>query len=172
VTTPFFRINNQIQAKEVRLLREDGTQIGVVPLSEALAMAQAEGKDAVEIASAAVPPVVKIIDYQKLKYQIAKKEQASKASAKKVDLKEIRLTPFMAQNDFEVKLNRGREFLEQGHKVRINVKFVGRQLTHKEFGDQMMQRATTALSDISVVEQPGKWVGRQYQATLSAVKKK
>ncbi len=171
MNTPFFRINYQIQSKEVRLLRADGTQIGVVTREDALAQAHAAATDLVEIAPNAKPPVAKLIDYKKFKYQLAKKEQAAKASAKKVDLKEIRLTPFMAENDFQVKLNRGREFLGEGHKVRLNVRFVGRQLGHKEFGDQMMQKAFAALADIASVDQHPKWVGRQYLATLTPSKK-
>ncbi|MBI2008564.1 translation initiation factor IF-3 [Candidatus Amesbacteria bacterium] len=170
--SPQYRINNQISANPVRLLREDGTQIGVVSKEDALSQATKAGVDAVEIAPQATPPVVKLIDYKKLLYQLAKKERQDKTSQKKVDLKEIRLTPFMAQNDFSVKIDRGREFLTDRHKLRICVKFVGRQLTHKEFGPQMMDRATTALADLATVDQPGKWVGRQYLATLTPTKKK
>jgi len=172
LSTAQFRINHQIQAKEVRLLREDGTQIGVVPLSEALSKSQEAKVDAVEIAPQAVPPVVKLIDYKKLLYQLAKKEQAAKAAQKKVDLKEIRLTPFMAENDFSTRLNRGREFLEDGNKLRVTVRFVGRQLTHREVGPQIMDKATVALADIASVDQTGKWFGKQYQATLTPIKKK
>jgi translation initiation factor IF-3 len=172
VSIQTFRINHQIHAKEVRLLREDGTQIGVVPLSEALSQAAAARVDAVEIAPNAVPPVVKLIDYKKLLYQIAKKERKDRAAAKKVDLKEIRLTPFMAENDFQTKINRAKEFFSDGHKVRITVKFVGRQLSRKEFGPQMMSRSVTALADIATMDQDAKWVGRQYLATLTPVKKR
>lgn len=171
MTAPHFRINHQIQADLVRLLREDGTQIGVVPLSDALSQARQSDLDAVEIAPMAQPPVVKLIDYKKFLYQLAKKEQAAKASAKKVDLKEIRLTPFMAENDFSVRLNRGREFLGDGHKLRVTVRFVGRQLSHKEFGDIIMNKAITVLADIAAIDQSAKWVGRQYQATFTPIKK-
>lgn len=171
MSTPHFRINNAITAKEVRLLREDGTQVGVVSKEEALSQSKALGTDLVEIAPMAVPPVVKLIDYKKLLYQLAKKERESKASQKKVDLKEIRLTPFMGENDFQVKINRGLDFLSEGHKLRICVKFVGRQLGHKEFGDIMMQKAANALIDHAAVDQPGKWVGKQYIATFTPIKK-
>lgn len=171
MSTTSYRINNQISAPEVRLLREDNTQIGVVSRDEALSQARTQGVDAVEIAPLAVPPVVKLIDYKKFLYQLAKKEQASKASQKKVDLKEIRLTPFMAENDFQIKINRGKEFLGDGHKLRITIKFVGRQLGHKEFGDQVMQKAYAALSEVAQVDQPAKWMGKQYIATLSPLKK-
>ncbi|KKU03189.1 MAG: Translation initiation factor IF-3 [Candidatus Amesbacteria bacterium GW2011_GWB1_47_26] len=170
MSTTHYRTNAQIQAKEVRLLREDGTQVGVVAREEALSQAKTAGVDAVEIAPLAVPPVVKLIDYKKFQYQLSKKERAAKSTQKKVDLKEIRLTPFMAENDFSVKINRGREFLTDGHKLRVAVKFVGRQLGHKEFGDKIMQRAFQLLSDISAVDQQPKWFGRQYIATLSPIK--
>ena len=168
---PSYRINQFIKSQEVRLLREDGTQFGLVSKDQALAEAAKLHVDAVEIAPLATPPVVKLIDYKKFLYQLAKKEQAAKASAKKVDLKEIRLTPFMAQNDFSIKIGRAQGFLTDGHKVRITVKFVGRQLTHKEFGPQMLDRAVTALEKLAVIDQPGKWVGRQFIATLTPTKK-
>lgn len=172
MSTPYYRINTQIRANEVRLLREDGTQVGVVPLSEALLQAKAAGIDAVEIAPTAVPPVVKLVDYKKFLYQLAKKERAAKSGIKKVDLKEIRLTPFMADNDFQTRIKRGVEFLSAGHKLRVTVKFVGRQLSHKEFGDQMFQKAVLAFADLATVDQAPKWIGKQYMGTLSPVKKK
>jgi translation initiation factor IF-3 len=171
VSNEYYRINHQISSKEVRLLREDGTQIGIVTRDEALSQAKAANVDAVEIAPMAKPPVVKLIDYKKFKYQLAKKERESKASQKKVELKEVRLTPFMGENDFQTRIARGREFLTDGNKVRINVRFVGRQLSKKEFGDQVMNKAFAALSDISTVDQPGKWLGKQYMATLTPFKK-
>ncbi len=170
MSTPKYRVNQQIQAKEVRLLREDGTQVGVVSIDEALAQAREAGVDAVEVAPMAVPPVVKLIDYKKFQYQLSKKEQAAKKSQKNVDIKEVRLTPFMAENDFSVKMNRGREFLGEGHKLRIAIKFVGRQLGHKEFGDQVMQKAFESLFDIAGVDQQPKWMGKQYIATLTPIK--
>ena len=152
-------------------MREDGTQIGIVSLTEALSQAQAAQVDAVEIASQAAPPVVKLINYKKFLYQLSKREQAAKAAQKKVDLKEIRLTPFMAENDFATRLNKGRGFLEDGHKLRVTVRFVGRQLTHREFGPQIMDKATAALAGLATIDQPAKWFGKQYQATLTPVKK-
>jgi len=172
VSNPSFRINRQISASEIRLLREDGTQIGVLPLSEALSQAQKEKLDLVEIAPMAKPPVVKMIDYKKFLYQLAKKEREAKSTAKKVDLKEIRLTPFMAENDFLTRIDRAKEFFGEGHKVKITVKFVGRQLTHKEFGDQMMTRVYTALTEVAAVDQPARWMGKLYQATLTPLRKK
>lgn len=165
------RINQQIQSKEVRLLREDGSQIGVVSLTAALSQARADGVDAVEIAPGANPPVVKLIDYKKYLYQLAKKEQAAKTAQKKVELKEIRLTPFMAENDFQTKISRGRQFLSDGNKLRVAVKFVGRQLTHKEFGQQLLDKVMSHLSEFAAIDQPGKWLGKQFTATLTPIKK-
>lgn len=172
MNAPSFRTNRQIKASQVRLLREDGTQIGVVSLDDALSQALTAKVDAVEIAPMANPPVVKLIDFKKFLYQLSKKEQAAKASSKNVDIKEIRLTPFMAENDFQVKINRGRGFLSDGHKLRVTVKFVGRQLGHKEFGDIIMNKTFAALAEISNIDQPAKWFGKQYQATLTPNKKK
>lgn len=155
----------------MRLLRDDGTQIGVVAREDALSQSQSSGLDLVEIAPHATPPVVKLIDYKKFLYQEAKKEQAAKSAAKKVDLKEVRLTPFMAQNDFDVKVRHGQEFLTDGNKLRVTVKFVGRQLTHREFGAQVMGRVQQALADYATVDQAAKWVGKQYIATFTPVKK-
>lgn len=165
------RINQQIQSQQVRLLREDGTQVGVVSKEEALTEANAAGVDAVEVAPMANPPVVKLIDYKKYLYQQSKKEQAAKSSQKKVDLKEIRLTPFMADNDFQTRLSRGREFLTDGHKLRVTVKFVGRQLTHKEFAQQVLDKVMASYAGAAAIDQPGKWFGKQYTATLTPVKK-
>ncbi len=171
MSTPGYRINQQIQSQQLRLLRDDGTQIGVVTREVALSQAQAAHVDLVEIAPHAAPPVAKLIDYKKFMYQLAKKEQAAKSAAKKVDLKEVRLTPFMAQNDFNNRVRHGREFLEAGHKVRVTVKFVGRQLTHREFGEQVMTRVTQSLADVAAIDQSGRWVGKQYLATYTPVKK-
>jgi translation initiation factor IF-3 len=172
VSSPYLRINQQIQSQQVRLLREDGTQVGVVSKEEALSEAKLAGVDAVEIAPMAAPPVVKLIDYKKYLYQLAKKEQVAKSSQKKVDLKEVRLTPFMADNDFQTRLNRGREFLSEGHKLRVTVKFVGRQLTHKEFAQQVLDKVITSYVEIAAIDQPGKWFGKQYTATLTPIKTK
>ena len=109
--------------------------------------------------------------HKKFKYQLAKKEQQARAATKKVDLKEIRLTPFMAENDFSVKVNRGLEFLASGHKLRVAVKFVGRQLGHKEFAGTMMVRISEKLNGLASIDQPAKWVGRQYIAVFSPTKK-
>lgn len=171
MSTTFYKTNQQITAKEVRLLSSDGTQIGIVPIKEALSKAISENVDLVEIAPLAKPPVVKLIDYKKFIYQLNKKERAAKSAQKKVDLKEIRLTPFMADNDYQTRIDRATEFLSEGHKLRVTVKFVGRQLSRREFGPKLMEKTTNILSDIAQLDQPGKWLGKQYMATFTPVKK-
>lgn len=171
MSTQHFRINSQIQASQVRLLAMEGTQIGVVTRDEALSKARELGVDAVEIAPLAVPPVVKLINYKKFLYQLAKKEQVAKSSQKKVDLKEVRLTPFMAENDFNTKFDRTKGFLEEGHKVRLVVRYTGRQMDQKQFASSVMNKMVAKVSDISIIDQGSKWVGKQFIATISPVKK-
>lgn len=155
----------------MRLLREDGTQVGIVPLSEALSQAQTAEVDLVEIAPQAMPPVAKMIDYKKLLYQLAKKDRESQKNQKKIELKEVRLTPYIAQNDFDTRMKRAREWLSDGNKVRLTVKFVGRQLGHREFGQQLIARSLQALEDVAAIDQEPKWVGRQFMGTITPVKK-
>ena len=162
MSTVFYRINNQIQAKELRVLREDGTMLGVLSKEDALVEAKKLNIDLVEVAPQAMPPVAKLIEYTKFKYQLARKERQAKSTQKRTDLKEVRLTPFMASGDFETRMNRAKEFLGNGDKVRITVKFVGRQLTHKEFAETVWQRAVSSLSTVAKIDQLPKWVGKQY----------
>ena len=138
--------------------------------AKALATAQSEGLDLVVVSEKAKPPVAKIIDFQKFKYQQSKKERAGSTKQKAADTKEVRLTPFMAANDFANRLERAREFLTDGYRVKIVVKFHGRQITRKEFGVGQMDRAIEALSDISQVDQPAKWQGKIYFAQLKPIK--
>lgn len=153
--TKFYRLNYQIQAPKIRLLDETGKQIGVVDKMEALKRAQAEQKDLVEIAASAKPPVVKLIDFKKFKYLEAKKERESRKSIKHVGLKEIRLSPFMGDHDLTTRVNQGAEFLKSGNQLKISLAFRGREITHKEFGMAMMQKALNKLSEVAkVVRQP------------------
>ena len=166
-----YRINHQIGAKQVRLLNEDGTQVGVVSIEEARKKAAELATDLVEIAPQAQPPVVKLIDFKKFKYQQAKKEAAEKKKQKGGELKEIIFTPFMAENDFQYRLKRIEEFLSENNKVRLVVMFKRIQLQHKEFGYDIMNKITSALSHISTVDQPPKLIGRKISMTLTPTKK-
>lgn len=133
---------------------------------DALAAASEAGLDLVVVSEKAKPPVAKILDFQKYKYQQSKKERAGAAKQKASDTKEVRLTPFMAANDFEHRLGQAHEFLSDGYRVKIVVKFHGRQITRKEFGVNQMDKAIERLSDISKVDQPAKWQGKLYIVQL------
>lgn len=167
-----YRTNERIQAPSVRVLDQDGKQIGVFSRREALQLAANQGLDLVEIAPQAQPPVVKIIDFNKFLYQEAKKKQEEKRKAKVSETKEIRLGPFMSENDLAVMINRGREFLEEGDKIRLVVKFKGRQITHPEFGNNIINRVIDALKDFSKVDREPHMEGKQMIALLSPERKK
>lgn len=136
---------------------------------EALFRARKAGLDLVLVAEKADPPVGKIIDFKKFKYQEDKKEQAGKKKAKQQEVKEFRFTPFIAPNDFAMRVNRARKFLEKGDKVKLTVKFIGRQITRKEFGQELLDRAASQLKDVGSVETPAKWQGRLLSTTLKPV---
>lgn len=169
----YWRTNQAISAQTLRVIGPDGKQIGVLTKEEALNKAQELELDLVEVVPQAVPPVARIIDFAKFKYQEAKKEREAKfAERKGSEIKEIWLTPFMADNDFQVRLGRILEFLGDGNKVRIVVKFTFRQLTHKEFGYELCKRVINATRDISKVDSEPKFLGRQLLMTITPVKKK
>jgi translation initiation factor IF-3 len=162
-----YRINQRIFASSLRILDSESKQIGVMSKDEALKLAQEQGLDLVEIAPLAKPPVAKIIDYNKFLYQQEKKKKEEKKKAKTSETKEIRLGPFMSDNDLQVMIRRGREFLEDGHKVRTVVKFRGRQITRPEFGKVTVGKFIEALSDISKVDRDPHFEGKQLISLLS-----
>jgi translation initiation factor IF-3 len=167
-----YRLNERIFASQLRVLDLEGKQIGVLSKEEALKLAQEQELDLVEIAPMAKPPVAKIIDYNKFLYQQEKKKQEEKKKAKTSETKEIRLGPFMSDNDLQVMIRRGREFLEDGNKVRLVVKFRGRQITRSEFGKTVVNKVISALSDISKVDREPHFEGKQMISLLSAEKGK
>ena len=138
----------------MRLLDEDGKQIGIVSKLEALQKAKELGIDVVEIAPNAKPPVAKLIDFKKFKYQEAKKERESRKNQKNVGVKEIRLRPFTAGHDFDTRVAKTTNFLEDGNQIKISVFFRGREIIRKEFGYEMMKRFLSALESIKVVREP------------------
>ena len=166
----FYRINYQIAAQEVRLIDEKGVQIGIKTKMDALKLAQAEGKDLVEIAPNAKPPVVKIIDFKKFKYLEAKKEKESRKKTKNVGVKEIRLSPFIGSHDFQTRLTRAQEFLKQGNQLKISVPFRGREITKKEFGMETIKRAISQLSLIGKLIKEPYFEGRVLSAILVPLK--
>jgi translation initiation factor IF-3 len=154
----------------LRLLSEDGKQIGVVSKIEALQKAQELGLDVVEIAPNAKPPVAKLIDFKKFKYQESKKERESKKSQKNVGVKEIRLRPFIGEHDFVTRKNKAEEFLKEGNQVKVAVFFRGREITRKEFGVTLMKRFLDGFESIRVVREP-RMEGRSLVAMIVTDKK-
>ena len=154
------RINNRIRAREVRLIDENGAQVGIVSIRDALSMAEERGLDLVEVAPNAVPPVCRILDYGKFRYEQSKKEREARKNQKQVEVKQIRLEPKTDDHDLEVKAKQARRFLLEGDKVKFNLRFRGREIFHQEIGLEMLERMAEELRDISVVEQRPTMEGR------------
>lgn len=168
----FYRINYNIVAQTVRLLDETGKQIGIFSRNEALRKAKEKGVDLVEIAPTAQPPVCKIIDFKKFRYLESKKERESKRKAKNVELKQIMLSPFIGEHDFFTKQNLSRKFLTDGHRLKVAVKFTGRQLSKKEFGFETIKRLIRSLEDLAKIEREPHFEGHLLVAQLIPVKKR
>jgi len=139
---------------QVRLLDEEGKQIGVVSKIEALQKAKELNIDVVEIAPNANPPVAKLIDFKKFKYQEQKKERENRKSQKNVDVKEVRLRPFIGQHDFDTRLKQTQDWLADGNQIKVSVIFKGREITRKEFGFDVMKRFIDSLESVKVVREP------------------
>lgn len=166
-----YKINERIFAPTLRVLDSEGKQIGVLSKSDALNKAREEGLDLVEIAPMAKPPVAKIVDFNKFIYQEEKKKREEKRKAKVSDTKEVRLGPFMSDNDLGVMTKRARDFLIEGDKVRLVVYFSGRQITHPEFGHKILEKVVQELSDVSKLERDKRFEGRKLIAIISPEKK-
>lgn len=167
----FYRVNERIFASSLRVLDSSGKQVGVFSKADALQMAQEAGVDLVEIAPNANPPVVKIIDFKKFLYQEEKKKKEEKKKSKSSETKELRLGPFMDDHDLQVAIRRAEEFLTNNDKVRLVVKFVGRQIAHPEFGKEILNKTISALSNISNIEKDPHFEGKQLIAILSPERK-
>ena len=166
-----YRLNYQITSQELRLLDEDGKQIGVVSKIEALQRAKELGIDVVEIAPNAKPPVAKLIDFKKFKYQEAKKEREARKSQKNVSVKEVRLRPFIGTHDFDTRKAQAQDFLNEGNQVKVVVFFRGREITRKEFGFAVMKRFIEGLESVRTVRE-AHLEGRTLVAMVIADKKK
>ena len=161
-------INEQIRDKEVRLIGEDGEQLGIVPGKEALRMAQEAELDLVKIAPTAKPPVCKIIDYGKYRYELARKEKEAKKKQKVIEIKEVRLSPNIDTNDLNTKVGAARKFLEKGDKVKVTLRFRGREMAHMNQTKYILDDFAEKLSDIAVVDKPSKVEGRSLVMFLTA----
>lgn len=153
-------INEEIKAKEVRLISADGSQLGVMSVKDALAKAEQSNLDLVEISPQAVPPVCKIMDYGKYRFEQAKREKETKKNQKIVNIKEVKMSPSIDVHDFNTKVNQAAKFLKSGDKVKITVKFRGRELHHTSLGQELLERVATALSEVGNVEKQAKLEGR------------
>lgn len=167
----FYAVNQFIKALEMRVVDETGKQIGVMTKSEALKIAGERGLDLVEIAPTAKPPVGKIIDFKKFKYLEAKKEREGKASSGKVEIKEIRFSPFIGQGDMNTRLERIKDILEDGDRVKIVVKFTGRQITKVEFGHDLIKKIMSVLVGIATADGIAKLQGKQLFLIINPTKK-
>lgn len=160
-------VNEQIREKEVRLISSDGEQLGIMSSSDALKIAQEQELDLVLIAPQAKPPVCRIMDYSKFKYAQAKKVKEARKKQKTIEIKEIRLSLNIDTHDFETKLTHARRFLSEGNKVKVTIRFRGRERAHPENGEYNMNRFAEALSDICVVDKKPVIDGRSMQMFLS-----
>ncbi len=154
------RINEQIRVPEVRLIGADGQQVGVMPTKEALAQAIEAHLDLVEVAPQASPPVCRIMDYGKFKYQQSKKQQEARRKATTIQVKEIKVRPKIEEHDMGFKLKNARRFLEDGDKVKISVIFRGREIAHTDRGFRILAQMSEALAEVGTVEQNPKLEGR------------
>ena len=153
-------INEQIRDKEVRLIGEDGEQLGVMPARDALQMAKDAELDLVKIAPTAKPPVCKIIDYGKYRYELEKKEKEAKKKQKVIEVKEVRLSPNIDTNDLSTKMGAARKFLEKGDKVKVTLRFRGREMAHMSKSRYILEDFAKELADIAVIDKPSKVEGR------------
>ena len=160
-------INEQIRDKEVRLIGAEGEQLGIVSSKEAQRLAEEAGLDLVKIAPTAKPPVCKIIDYGKYRYEQARKEKEAKKKQKTIELKEIRLSPNIDTNDLNTKINSAKKFIEKGNKVKVTLRFRGREMAHMNQSKYILDDFAEALADVAVVEKAPKVEGRSIGMVLA-----
>jgi translation initiation factor IF-3 len=160
-----------IRIPQVRVVDEEGAQLGVMPTPRALEMAQERGYDLVEVAPMASPPVVRFLDFGQYKYELTKREKENKRRQRSVTFKEIRLSPKIGQGDFETKMHRAVEFLEEGDRIKVTVRFRGRELTHPELGRNMLARFTEQIKEHGVVERAPLLEGKSMHVTVASLHK-
>jgi translation initiation factor IF-3 len=166
------RINDMIRVREVRVIDDEGQQLGVLPTTEALALAQEKGLDLVEVAANAVPPVCRILDYGQYKYELQKREREAKRKQKSQTFKEIRLRVKIDVNDLRTKLRRAGEFLDEGDRVKVTVQFRGREMSHANLGRDLLDRAAVILEEHGVVERPPLLEGRNMFIVMAPPEKR
>jgi len=160
-------INEQIRDREIRLVGENGEQLGIMPVKEAYAKAVEAGLDLVKIAPTAKPPVCKIIDYGKYKYELTRKEKEARKKQKTVDIKEVRMSPNIDTNDLKTKMNAARKFISKGDKVKVTLRFRGREMAHMYASKHILEEFAQQMEDIAVVEKAPKVEGRSMTMYLA-----
>jgi len=160
-----------IRISPVRVVDENGTQLGVMPTAQALSMAQERGYDLVEVAPMASPPVTRFLDFGQYKYELAKREKEAKRRSRAVEFKEVRLRPKIGGGDFETKVHRASEFLDDGDRIKVTVQFRGRELTHPEIGRNLLNRFAEAIKDHGTVDRPPTLEGRSMSMTVTSTHK-
>ncbi|MCM1038796.1 MAG: translation initiation factor IF-3 [Ruminococcus sp.] len=160
-------INEQIRDKEVRVIGEDGEQLGIMSAKEALKLAEEAGVDLVKIAPTAKPPVCKIVDYGKFKYEQTRKEKEARKKQKTIEIKEIRLSPNIDTNDLNTKINAARKFITKGDRVKVTLRFRGREMTHMNNSKHILDDFAEALAEIAVIEKAPKVEGRSMTMFLA-----
>ncbi|MDR1854515.1 MAG: translation initiation factor IF-3 [Azoarcus sp.] len=164
------RVNGEITAPEVRLVGEDGEPLGIMSLRAALEAAEEAGVDLVEIAPTAQPPVCKVMDFGKFRYQEQKKAHEARLKQKQVQVKEVKFRPGTDENDYQIKLRNLRRFLDEGDKCKVTLRFRGREMAHQEFGARQLERIKADLEDVGQVEQMPKMEGRQMIMVVAPVR--
>lgn len=160
-------INGQIRDKEVRVIGEDGQQLGIMSSREAMKLAQEAELDLVKIAPKAQPPVCKIIDYGKYRYELARKEKEAKKKQKTVEVKEVRLSPNIETNDLNTKVNNAKKFISKGNKVKVTLRFRGREMAHMQQSKHILDDFAEMLADVAAVEKAPKLEGRSMSMVLT-----
>ncbi|MBC7347892.1 MAG: translation initiation factor IF-3 [Clostridia bacterium] len=161
------RINEEIRAREVRLISADGQQLGVMPLREALRIAEEKNLDLVEVAPTARPPVCRIMDYGKYRYELSKREREAKKRQRLINVKEIKLRLGIEEHDFQVKARNATRFLKDGDKVKVTVMFRGREISHADLGHRLCQRLVQQLADLATIEKAPVVEGRNLVMVLA-----
>ncbi|MGQ9555092.1 MAG: translation initiation factor IF-3 [Anaerolineae bacterium] len=167
ISSKEYRVNEQIRVPEVRVIDQDGKQLGVMPTRQAMALAIERGMDLIEVAPNAEPPVCRIVDYGKFAYQRARREREARKAQKTIEVKEIRLRPKTGEHDLGYKMKDARRFLERGDKVRLRVIFRGREVSHMDIAREMLIRLASELQEVAMVEQPPAVDGRTLSVVLA-----
>lgn len=165
-----YRVNGRIEAFEVRLVGAGGEMIGVTSLRDALVQAEDAGLDLVEIAPTANPPVCKILDYGKFKYEAQKKANVARKKQVRVEVKEIKMRPSIDDNDYSIKMKKVRDFIDEGDKVKLTLRFRGREMAHQELGVQLLEKIRGEVSEIAKIESMPRLEGRQMVMVMAPLK--